>query len=95
MLSALMHVIAAFAAVTLALVAIDLLWLSVIARRPGRRGSGRMFVLPDRVGVVVSGLLGVGLLLVAINPAVPVEAAAPPPLQQYSPALPVVASAPT
>lgn len=90
-----MHVIAAFAAVTLALVAIDLLWLSVIARRPGRRGGGRMFVLQDRVGVVVSGLLGVGLLLVAINPAVPVEAAAPPPsLQQYSPALPL-ASAPT
>ena len=87
-----MHVVVAFAAATVALLAIDLLWLSVVARLPARRGSERM--LKAGVGLVVSGLLAVGLLLVAINPTAPVEAAAHPPAQQHSPTV-AAASAPT
>ena len=90
--NALMHVVAAFTAATVALVAIDLLWLSVTARVPGRRGGERM--LKAGVGLVVSGLLATGLLLLAINPTAPVEAAARPLSQQHSPPAVVAASAP-
>jgi len=87
-----MHVIAAFAAATLALVTIDLLWLGVMARRPGRRGSERT-TFKAGVGLAFSGLVAIGLLLLAINPTAPVEAAAPTPSQQRSPAV-TAASAP-
>jgi hypothetical protein len=78
-MGALMQVIAAFVAATAALVAIDLLWLGVGERLPGRRRSGRARQAGRRrlgVGLLACGLLAMGLLL-AINANAPAEAETP------------------
>ena len=86
-----MQVIAAFAAATAALVALDLLWLVVVDRPPGRRRSGHA-LQPGR-RKLGAGLLAVGLLLLAINPNAPVEAETPSAAQRSS--IAAAASAPT
>jgi hypothetical protein len=94
--SALMQVIAAFVAATLALVAIDLLWLGVIGRLPGQRRSGRALRAARKklgVGLLACGFLAMGLVLLAINPNAGVEAATPSGSQRSS--ITSAASAPT
>lgn len=86
-MGALMHVIAAFAAATVALVAIDLLWLGLMARLPGRKRRGRALQAGRRklgVGLLACSFLVMGLLLLAINPIPAVEAAAPSASQRSS-----------
>lgn len=94
---ALLQVIAAFAAATVALVAIDLLWLGFTARKPVHRGSGRSLQAGHRkpgLGLLVYGLLAIGLFLIGIHPTAPVEAAAPSTPPQGAPMV-SAASAPT
>lgn len=64
-----MQVVAAYAAATVALVMLDLLWVGLVGRTLARRGRASQ---PGRhklgLGMAVYGLLAFGLLLLAFSP---------------------------
>jgi len=69
--SAVVQVVAAYAAVTVVLVALDLLWLGVVAKALAHKRSQRVFTLRWRKigrGLAAYGLFAVGLLVLALNP---------------------------
>ena len=70
-MSAVVQVVAAYAAVTVVLVALDLLWLGVVAKALAHKRSQRVFTLRWRKigrGLAAYGLFAVGLLVLALNP---------------------------
>ena len=68
--SAVMQVVAAYAAVTVVLVALDLLWLGVVAKAMAHKRSKRVVTLRRRKigrGLAAYGLFAMGLLVMALD----------------------------
>ena len=85
-----MQVVAAYAAVTVVLVTLDLLWRGVVAKLPAHKRSQRRREIGR--GLAAYGLFAMGLLVLALDPPARGDAAVSSGTQR--PSIPAPASAP-